>query len=347
MQSSSPRLDLGETDQRTDLKMAASFENEFSQKAVVCSSGTISQNSEWERKIADLVGVYSLEVCERIIVDSADGYPSYRDCLDGCLRFHAERTPQGLLAEIGTLIRPLQEGRSPSDGAAMGGNPLRDCVLAVAMLLNESKAVGVFEDDYSAYLRGVAYKVRSNFGNDPAEWWDEFLDFLAGYTHVNGKLKKYQGKSALRFWLRVVLWNFLRRRPIPGAATELTESTPMAAPETDELALDDSLRVFTKLVRDSLATMRDKDRLLLSMIYIDNLLKKDIAGVFQVHPGQVGRWQEAALDHFRKTLFSLLERLPRKELYEEIMGGIVNNPKEFSEALADALQKLRGDESDR
>lgn len=343
MQSSSPRLDLGETDQRTDLETTASFENQFSRKAVVCSSGTISQNSERERKIADLVGVYSLEVCERKIVDSADGYPSYRDCLDGCLRFHAG----GMPAEIDVLIRQLQEGRSPSDGAAMGGNPLRDCVLAVAMLLNDSQAVGVFEDDYFIYLKGVAYKVRSIFGNDPAEWWNEFLDFLAGYTHVNGKLKKYQGKSALRFWLRVVLWNFLRRRPIPGAASELTEDTPMSTPETDELALNDSIRVFTALVRDSLTAMSEKDRLLLSMIYIDNLLKKDIAGVFQVHPGQIGRWQEAALEHFRKTLFSLLEKLPRKELHEEIMGGIVNNPKEFSEALADALQKLRADESDR
>lgn len=348
MQSSSFRISIEKDDHRTDSTTTAAFEPEPSRKAVVFRSTLFSQNSNIGRKIDEIVRVYSSEVCERPLNPSAadlnDGFQNYRNCLFDCLRFHAEQSGGLESTDINELIRLLREGKSPSDGTAMGGNPLRDCVLAVAMLLKESRAVGVFENDYFVYLKGVAFRVRSNFGSDPAEWWNEFLDFLAGYTHSNGKLKKYQGKSALKFWLRVVLWNFLRRRPIPGGATEFPEDPPMASTEPDELALNESIGVFTDVVRNALLSMAEKDRLLLSMIYIDNLLKKDIAAVFQVHPGQIGRWQETALGNFRSNLMNCLEKLPRKDLYEEIMGGIVNNPKEFSEALVAALQRLRTEE---
>lgn len=300
-----------------------------------------SDNPDFQRKIASLIRVYSTEVCEREIKTTDKHYADYRGFFVVCLQFHAEQTQESEIdGDFDELIRLLEEGRSPDGGNSLGGNPLRDGVLATAMLTKDGRAVLVFEADYFDYLQRTAWQVHSIFGDDPHEWWNEFLDFLAGYSHTNGKLKKYQGKSALRFWLRVVLWNFLRRRPIPLAVAEIVEDTAMSDAENNDLELNESVTLFTGLVRESLDTLSERERLLLSMIYIDNLLKKDIAAVFQVHPGQIGRWEEAALDKFRRELSTRLENLPRKDLHEEILGGIVNNPKEFSEAMAEALKKL-------
>jgi len=171
------------------------------------------ENPDLERKITALICVYSVDVCEREIDETHAHYETHREFLVVCLRFHAGQSSCEWHGEWhwDGLIQHLQEGRSPVDGTCLGGNPLRDCVLAVAMLSRDGKAVVVFEGDYFGYLNGIAWRVHPTFGKDPDDWWNEFLDFLAGYSHANGKLKKYQGKSALRPWLRVVLWNFLRR----------------------------------------------------------------------------------------------------------------------------------------
>jgi hypothetical protein len=80
---------------------------------------------------------------------------------------------------------------------------------------------------------------------------------------------------------------------------------------------------------------------LLSMIYLDNLFKKDIAAMFQVHPGQIGRWENAAVEIFRQDLCRRLENLPHQDLCETIMVGIADNPKEFSEAIIETLKNMR------
>ena len=292
---------------------------------------------DFERNISSLIGVYSVAVCEREITETNDHYVVYRDWLVVCLRFHVEKS----LRTIDESIRRLQEERSPADETPLGGNPLRDGVLTIALLTKENKAIIVFENDYLNYLTGIAFRVHPLLGNDPDEWWNEFLDFLAGYSHTNGKLKKYQGKCALRFWLRVVLWNFLRRRPIPTAAAEMVEDVSVPETNKDDLELNETIALFTSIVRDSLQTMPERDRLLLALIYIDNLRKKDIAAVFQVHPGQIGRREEAAVRKFRNEIYARIDRLSKKDSTEEIMGGIADNPKEFSEALARALKQLR------
>ena len=121
-----------------------------------------SGNPDFERKIASLIHVYSGEVCEQTVEETSEHYTVYRDWLIGCLRFHAEQFQTGQTSRrIDELIRCLQEGRSPDNEAtgneaALGGNPLRDGMLAVALLVKEPKAIAVFENDYYDYLKGVA-----------------------------------------------------------------------------------------------------------------------------------------------------------------------------------------------
>lgn len=305
----------------------------------------ILENPEFQRKIAHFIRVYSVEVSAWEMSVSDERYSRYYERMMSCVRFHAGQLQNSVgrltRASVNAMLVFLQEGHSAADRTSLGGNPLRDCVLASAMLCKTQGAVEYFQKQYYGYLQGIAFQVHAHFGNDPDEWWNEFLDFLAGYTHEKGKLATYQGKCALQYWLRVVLWNYLRRRPIYGSAYEFPEEIPMVGSNEEELSLQESVALFTKLIREALEALPEKYRLLLSMIYIDSLLKKDIAAVFQVHPGQITRWEEKGLRILRKEITKRLETLPRKDLHEEIIGGIVNKPEEFCEAMTKALKELR------
>ena len=335
---------IGEVEQRKDSKLTTTLENICLQSAGTLCLHTFSENLDFQRKIASLLGVYSLDVCERKVEETHKHYPFFRDRLCSCVRYHAEQS-RGKTDSLDVIIVTLQNGRSPENQGNLGGDPLRDSVLAEAMTLNDSHAVTVFEKDYFVYLKSIAFRVHAVFGNDPDEWWNEFLDFLAGYSHTKVKLKKYQGKCALKFWLRVVLWNFLRRRPLPEGSLEYPEELPMSE-NRNKIELHEIVTVFATLVRGSLLTLPERDRLLLSMIYIDQLLKKDIAVIFNVHPGQIGRWEENAINHFRNEMTRRLEQFPKSDLHEEILNGVADNPQEFSDSLIDALKHLRAEASD-
>ncbi|MDR0391822.1 MAG: hypothetical protein LBH59_07945 [Planctomycetaceae bacterium] len=336
---------LGKVSDRLDLSFRVVFETQQTQKSASFGQENFFNNLNIQRNIASLIRVYSAEVCEKEIDESHAHFETYLQFLIVCIRFHAGQSQFEL--QIDELIQALQNGRSPSMNTCLGGDPLRDCVLAVSLLSKDRKAVVVFEKDYFNYLKSIARRIHATFGNDADDWWNEFLDFLAGYSRTNGKLEKYQGKSALRPWLRVVLWNFLRRRPIADNTTEIIEDALATKPNTNEIELNENITFFANLVRESVQEIPKRDRLLLAMIYIDNLLKKDIAAMFQVHPGQIGRWERAAVDLFRQNLLHRLENLPNRDSYETLVGGIANNPKEFSEALIETLKLLRNENTDQ
>lgn len=292
---------------------------------------------DFECKVASLICIYSIEVCERAIVKPSEHYAVYYEGMIVCLRFHTEQS----LRSLDESVCCLQQERSPVSGASLGGNPLRDCVLAVAMLVKGAKAVTVFEKDYFGYLKGIAFRAHPVFGSTPDEWWNEFLDFLAGYSHSNGKLKRYQGKSGLRPWLRIVCWNFLRRRFIPTGISDTVDETSTLDSDMIKFESNDTVSIFSKLVKGALLAIPKEDRLLLSLIYIDKLPKKDIALIFNVHPGQIGRRETKAIERLREELATRLEDLPHKDLSDEILCGSEENPTAFTETLIESLMMMR------
>jgi RNA polymerase sigma factor (sigma-70 family) len=263
-----------------------------------------------------------------------------------CVCYYAQQAERNVEESVDGIIESLENERHPSTGTSMGGNPVRDCVLATAMLLKSGTAVIRFETDYSAFLRGVAYKVHRNFGNEPDEWWNEFLDFLAGYSSENGKLNKYEGKSALKFWLRIVLWNFLKRRPIPSEADEFLNELPDRHSNKQVAEMSEHLMLFANIVRKALQAIPEKEKLLLAMLYIDNMKKNAAAAVFNVHPGQIGRWEENAIEHFRQELQKCAKEVSQDSWNEILADGLGNNPKEFGNIIAANLRKNTNTDND-
>ena len=120
----------------------------------------------------------------------------------------AEKGP----VDLQTVVEEIESGRGFRGGGRLGGNPLRDVVLAVAMVHKDDAATRTFEDEYLSFSKGMAGKFHPRLAEDTDEWWYDLLDHLAGYTNPPGKLDRFYGRCALRNWLGTVVWNFLRRR---------------------------------------------------------------------------------------------------------------------------------------
>ncbi|GHT43949.1 hypothetical protein FACS189454_00130 [Planctomycetales bacterium] len=303
------------------------------------TTNTLLQKPDFERKIAVPIRVYSVDVWEYQIEPKHEQFPTFGTSVTVCVCYYAQQAERSVEESVDGIIESLKNERHPSTGASMGGNPVRDCVLATAMLLKSGTAVVRFETDYSSFLKGVAYKVHRNFGNEPDEWWNEFLDFLAGYSSENGKLSKYEGKSALKFWLRIVLWNFLKRRPIPNEADEFLEELPDGHSNVQVAEMNENLTLFADIVSKALQAIPEKEKLLLAMLYIDNMKKKEAAAVFNVHPGQIGRWEETAMAHFRSELQKSAKEVSQDSWNEILADGIGTNPKEFGNIIAANLRQ--------
>ncbi|MBN2293281.1 MAG: hypothetical protein JXM70_12695 [Pirellulales bacterium] len=129
-----------------------------------------------------------------------------------CLRYHWKQAvvDNGEVTSA-AVAEHLQEGRGYRRGGQLGGDPMRDVVLAEAMTARDGRAPTVFEADYYGFSCGLAGRLNRRLVDNPDEWWNEFLDHLAGYSKQPGRLEKFAGRCGLQNWLGTVLWNFLRR----------------------------------------------------------------------------------------------------------------------------------------
>ena len=103
-----------------------------------------------------------------------------------------EPSPNGHVT-VEQVAQQIAKGQGYRGGGRLGGDPLRDIVLAVAMVAKDGRATQVFQDDYYAFAVAVAAKVHQRLADDPDPWWSELLDDLAGYTRPKAKLDQYKG----------------------------------------------------------------------------------------------------------------------------------------------------------
>jgi len=315
----------------------------------------------WERGCRNLVGFldrwYSLyfeQVCRRAVErEERDGRSPYLSRLWQCVGYHwqdanraaeegaaAEGAVEGGPVAMETVVEKIESGQGFRRGGRLGGNPLRDVVLAVAMADKDDAATRTFEDDYFSFSRGIAGKYHPPLAKDTDEWWYDLLDHLAGYTNPPGKLDRFYGRCALQNWLGTVVWNFLRRRKSRNEVTtdDFDALLTPSAPGDYLVELQESLHCFMSLVREALQTLSDDQRLLLTLIYVDGLRQNQVAGILGVHPGRVTRRRQAALARFRAKLEELGKARLQDAGFESVLDELETDPQSFAAALLDALE---------
>ena len=291
---------------------------------------------------------YSEPLCERVVSADQPDHPTYCGRLWCCWGHHwrqaAETAPEHRI-DGSDVADQIRSGRGYAGGGQLGGDPLRDVVLAVAMVLKDNRATSRFQSDYFESSRRLAGKVNRRFFLDPDDWWNEFLDFLAGYTKPPAKLDRFIGKCALRNWLPPVLWNFLRRRPLPEGADPNDLKEGRHSP-VDDMARRECVDLFAKLVKQALDELPSEDRLLLSMMYVDELKQKEVAQVIRVHPGQISRRHARAIERFQELVANYSADGRQEDAYQDCADYLMEDPTDFAAVLREALENTRGEETE-
>ena len=309
----------------------------------------------WEDGCRDLTALlhkrlidHSGEVCEEP-VDPSDEQPAARYCgrLWGCLKHHWRDaigvTPGGRKA-VESVLQRLDECRGFRGGGRLGGNPLRDVVLAVAMTLGDEQAPRVFEKDYLPFARSLAGRMNYNLGKSCDEWWNDLLDHLAGYTGGSGRLDKFFGRCGLKNWLPPVVWNFLkgwlRRESKLKGGLDIADIGEMHSSKEDSGTVDESLRCFVEVVFEAVAALTKEDALLLQLLYVHKMKQKDVAGVLRIDPGNVTRRRRKVIERLRELIEGIGQKRLDPEAYESLLQHSIEDSRTFADALCDALDAL-------
>jgi RNA polymerase sigma-70 factor (ECF subfamily) len=298
------------------------------------------QLERWLREYCALLGCRHLTAAD-------PGHDRFLRRLWGCwgYHWHAAVQEQGGPVDGWAVAEQLRAGVGSLGQGHLGGDPLRDVVLAEAVLQRDNAATRRFTQEYREFVCGLIARAHASAA-DFSDWWSELIDRLAGYTRPPGKLERYAGRCGLRNWLGTVIRRFVydryRHRPAAEHATDpadLTAQGGTASPE-EELITGECLRASLELVRVALEDLDPEDRLLLCMSFVDGLSGRDAARVLGIDPGTVSRRKARALTALGAALDGRPagKRPENAELVRHLLGG--NGRRTFGGALLEALRQV-------
>jgi RNA polymerase sigma factor (sigma-70 family) len=227
-------------------------------------------------------------------------------------------------------------------GGRLGGNPLEDVVLAVSVLHQEHVAVERFKERFRS--DAVHYGRRHPLvQEDEEDWWCQLLVRLMGLDDQPGKLRRYSGRSGLKNWLARVAMNFPGCFVVPkGGANdgleEIARSAPIPGPDDIECQ-----ELLGDAVRDAIGQLTPQQRALLYMLFAEGLAGKDVARILGIHPGQVSRRKEMAIEQLHAILGKLADASSRGGAYRDCLESLTGtrNWRELADVFLRTLRDLR------
>ena len=321
----------------------------------------------WEEGCRVLVGSmndwlaeYSAALCSAEVTPQQPGYPEYIERLWRCWRHHWK----GAIAVAGSdrfngleVAHKIRDGKGYVGAGRLGGDPLRDVVLAQAVLERDSRAADYFLETFRSFAIGMARRQDPHFAPDPDQWWyDFFLHFLAGYDRspldaTRGKLARFDGGCGVRNWLGTVVrrhvWRKLkardRHRELPTSEIEEgQERSERRAPTQPGPDLQECRSLFEELANDSLSGLNATDRTVLGMIFRDGDLQKKVAEHLDIAGGNVTRAKERAIRRLREALEQNAVGSDRERAYRDCTELMMQqrNALYFADVLFLALKGL-------
>jgi len=262
-----------------------------------------------------------------------------------CWRHHwhqaAEVAPEGKADGLQVAER-IRTGEGYTRGKRLGGDPLRDVVLAEAVLQRDSKATECFTQEYESFCISQGRGIDRRIDEDAHDWWCLLLDRLAGYSRTPGKLASFGGRCGLKCWLGRVASNFARDAiGRPQEAVDEADAVDRTSTPAETAEVDDCLDLLARFVRHGLDGLSDDDRLLLCLLLLDRLSGKKAAEELQIVPGNVVRRRAKAESRLRERLLGTTPDVnPGVDDCLELVSQ-PRNWKHFAEVFCDQLRQVR------
>jgi len=129
---------------------------------------------------------YMQEICDPQKARRVLEQPIYVAGVLRCLWYHWEeaiaKAPQDELVDGCNVAEAIADGRSHADDSELGGDVLRDTVLAAAIVLRNTAAIELFEREFKPKCtKWAQIRLEDSLDAHP-DWWGDFLHSLAGYA---------------------------------------------------------------------------------------------------------------------------------------------------------------------
>ena len=276
-----------------------------------------------------------------------DGRYTYSARLWRCWCPHWQQAitqPPGGLVDGRDVARQIQRHEGFLGSRQLGGDPLRDVVLAEAVQQRGPTAMRTFEQEYKDFCIAQGVVVNRRVLEDRDDWWYCLLDHLAGYSRPPGKLAGFSGKCGLKFWLATVARNFAHQYPpLPKDTHEDALDCDCANGQATNVAEEDEcLDLLGGFVRTGLADLPADDQAVLYLLHVEQLPGKDAARVLGIDAGTVTRRKQKASTRLQTLMLERAEQLTQRQAYEDCLEVISQrrNWRHFTDIFCETLQQL-------
>jgi RNA polymerase sigma-70 factor, ECF subfamily len=216
--------------------------------------------------------------------------------------------------------------------------------LATACAKGDDRAWEDFFRDYRGYLVNIS-RTMTQDGGAAEQLADSTFAELYGVREVEGtrvsKFTFYSGRGSLRGWLRAVVFQLSadsHRQTSRYVQTDEPEDMeklahaaepPQNTPATEITFIRERYRsAASDALRNAIAALEPRERLLLAYYYYDELTLKEIGQMFAVHEATVSRW------------ITKVQKRTRKLVEKSLLRDHNFNRQEVSEAIALAAEEM-------
>jgi DNA-directed RNA polymerase specialized sigma24 family protein len=236
----------------------------------------------------------------------------------------------------------LRDHRDPVLHKDLGGDPLRDVVLAEAIVRQNPKALALLDQEYRNLALGLAASLgQAQEGEDR---WHDCLLLLMGDKEHPGKLASFRGHCGLKFWLGTVLKReFFHTKAGPQGSSEPGTEEESFESFEESLISQDCLILFQTLIRQGMARLSPREQYILKLMFAEGLTGRRTGATVGIHPGNVARIKDKALEALRRILDGEdapeeRQRQEQQECLRQLLAG--EDRLTFGHALMEALRSI-------
>jgi hypothetical protein len=284
-----------------------------------------------EQLVAHYAGLLALTVtCEQ------RGW--YATRIWGCLAHHGQRLASNGGLDAGSLVARIQRGEIELNSTA--GDLFYDVTVAQALELHEPRAAQIFEREFMPGVRLAAHRFGGIRGEELVE------NFAAELVLPRGerppRIARYQGRTSLASWLRVVVINHCTSAYRAPSFQPLASDKQPAADEAGTCPSDRKMcqELLAVLMQTALGAMPAEDRLLIRMLLLDGVPQHQLAGAMGIHSGNLTRRRQRLTEVIWQGIQRGADARGQARAATDCLEMVVaGNDRQLSQALAAVIAR--------
>lgn len=328
--------------------MGALWSLDVDEKALAWCAERLNQSpADAHNAISQMLGRLASDCTQHLGVVLADGQPPrYVRRLWGCVLYHWQRFAPEENLELETVVKRVRAGDLGPNTAS--SDLLREVTLAQALEFCDPRAAEIFEKEFMPVVRLNARRLSGQRGEDLVE--NFAADLVLPAPDKPPRIARYQGRTSLTGWLRVVTINYLtsafRRRESRPLVEDAVGSTSGDPATTSDRRICQEL--LARLICGALGGLAAEDRLLIRMLLLDGVPQGQLAKALGIHSGNLTRRRQKISDAIWQGVKRGASQSGQDRAASDCLElVVVDGDQQLAQSLATVLAKGLQDEEDK